>query len=329
MKPGTLAMAAAALIETGAASYYLAAQPQDGMLVATLAVHAVAACLCALAGASVTAPRTDSTAENKPRSRAAAFVFYIVPALLLPIGGVATVVAMSLILRSDAKATSEDASPFEKITLASVSRPEVVMLEPLAGALKQLPLHQIRAVATGLRNARPTHSAAAVLQHLQQHDDTEVRFRAQGAVTRALRQSDDCLKQLAGHESLTHQQNLAAADACLNLAEWTRATGSNRNALLENAIGYLADEKIPAIPRLARLVRAQLAARRTDGAADSLAKLRAAGASQDLLSPLQAELLYQQRDWNALAEYCASESSPNPGISAAATRFWRAAAIAG
>lgn len=324
MKSATFAMAVAALIEIGAASYYLVAQPQAGALLAILAVHAVAACVCALAGAAVTTTDIDAKAINKPRSRAAAFVFYVVPALLLPIGGVLTVVAMSLILRSPARATSEDVSPFERLSLASHSIPATPMAEPLAGALKQLSLGEVRAVATGLRNARPARAAAAVLQHLQRHEDTEIRFRAQGAVTRAVRVSEECLKQIAEIATLTPQQNLAAADACLDLAEWASATGANRNTLLENALCYLAEEQAPAIPRLTRLVRAQLAARRTEGAADSLAKLRAASASEDLLQPLEAELLYLQRDWNALAQRSADQPSHLP-----AARFWRAAAIAG
>ena len=324
MKSGTLAMAIAALIEMGAASYFLVATPQAGILAAVLAIHAVAACVCALAGAAVTAPDIDPKAVAKPRSRAAAFVFYVVPALLLPIGGVLTVVAMSLILRPPAGATSEDASPFERLSLASVSTPAATMAEPLAGALKQLSLGEVRAVAAGLRNVRPARDAAAVLQHLQQHEDTEVRFRAQGAVTRAVRASEDCLKQLAEVETLTPQQKLEAADACLDLAEWAPATGASRNTLLENAIAYLADEQAPAIPRLTRLARAQLVARRTDDAADSLAKLRAAGASEDLLQPLEAELLYLQRDWNALAQRSVDQPSQHP-----AARFWCAAAIAG
>ncbi|MDA0812692.1 MAG: hypothetical protein O3C21_09925 [Verrucomicrobia bacterium] len=325
MKSVTFAMAiAAALFEIGAASYFLVAQPQAGVLLAILAVHAVASCVRALAGAAVTAPDVVPKAVDQPRSRAAAFVFYLVPALLLPIGGVLTVVAMSLILRSPATAASEDASPFERLSLASVSTPAATMAEPLAGSLKQLLLGEIRAVATGLRNVRPASAAAVVLQHLQRHEDTEVRFRAQGAVTRAVRASEDCLKQFAEVATLTSQQNLAAADACLDLAEWAPATGTNRNTLLENAIGYLADEQAPAIPRLTRLVRAQLSALRTDGAADSLAKLRAAGASEDLLQPLEAELLYLQRDWNALAQRSADQPSHHP-----AARFWRAAAIAG
>lgn len=324
MKTGTFAMAVAALFEIGAASYFLVAQPQAGVLLAILTVHAVAACVCALTGAAVTAPDIDPKAVDKPRSRAAAFVFFVVPALLLPIGGVLTVVAMSLILRSPARATSEDASPFERLSLASVSTPAATMVEPLAGALKQLTLGEVRAVATGLRDVRPASAAAALLQRLQRHEDTEVRFRAQGSVTRAVRASEDCLKQLAEVATLTSQQTLAAADACLDLAEWGSATGANRNTLFENAIAYLADEQAPAIPRLTRLVRAQLAARRTDGAADYMAKLRATGASEDLLQPLEAELLYQQRNWNALAQRSAGRPSHHP-----AARFWRAAAVTG
>jgi hypothetical protein len=312
MKLASAGTAFAAVAEISAAGYCLAAQPQGGSLQATLIAHCLAAVICAATAA---------------RFRTPSFLFYVVPALLLPVGGVLTVWATSYILRSPVGAPQDDAAPFETVSVARSSESPAALMEPLAGTLRQLPLNDIQSLASGLRSARPASSAAAVLQYLQQHEDTEVRFRAQGSVTRAIRPAEELLKQLSEHETLTSSQCHAAADACMDLAEWTPATGANKVALLQNAISYL-DSAESSIPQLARLTRAQLASRHTDGAATSLENLRVAGASDQLCDPLQAELLYQQGDWQKLAQHCATLPSTTSDISSTA-RFWRTAMTTG
>lgn len=307
MKAATALTALAAIIEIGAASYYLAAQPLGAALQVTLFVHGVAAIICAAMAAQI---------------RSASFVFYVVPALLLPIGGVLTVLAASMILRSPAGAPQEDASPFAVVAPSS-SSPGKVVFQPLAGALKELPLRKVRSLASGLRTARPVRAAAMILQHLQQHEDTEVRFRAQGAVTRAIRSADEILKQGSDKDTLTDRQRCSVADACVSLADWSPATGANEATLLQNAISVLSDQQVPSIPQLARLTRAQLDAKQTAAAAASLEQLQLAGASEYLCASLKAEVLYQQRNWQALAKHCSALQSVDPEMSSTA-RFWRA-----
>ena len=323
MKLGIACIVIGVAVEIWAASQLLATESTES---ATIVWHLVAATLCSFAGATVSAPIKAGVGEGASRSRAAFLLIYYVLAVLLPVGGVLTVLAMTLLLGKKPSAPREDAPPFEAYGPPQPAISSEAILETLGGSLAMLPLDRLRSAACGLRQVRPANLTAKLLQHLQLNEDTETRFRAQGAVARAIRPAEELLRHATSTDYPTRpHQKLAAADACLELADWTPATGANRQTLIENCIGFLDDDSIEGLPRLERLARAQLAAARPDQAAETIEQLKAAGASSHLSGPLEAELLFQQRDWVALAERCRALLATNPELSGVA-RFWRAAA---
>lgn len=190
---------------------------------------------------------------------------------------------------------------FEKQDEFGLGRPQSV-LEILSGTNKDLR----RTAIVALRSVDPK-KALPLLQKAIQDSDEQVRLLAQTQFNRILAKLETTVKQMESDlsEGRSAQKLTILAEHYHELVYLAVSSPETETIYLERAIELLT-EALSIEPQnsaaLLLLLKCQVKDQKIVGAKKSVTELRAIGLPEESLAPWEAEIFYQESDWEAFKQ---------------------------